>query len=963
MRAAASERRSNASRLFGYDIFVSFALGPPPRGSRSYASDLARRLRERDFTVFFSEEEAPVGDQLDLTLRRALHRSRILVVIANGGTLADPRWVRTEVEEFRRKHPQRPIIPVNIGGALQDPALAAAAEPWLHFTGKIWIDESQGAGDEGIVSDTVLDRLVTAPNAMRSRTRWRWTVRAAFAVLSIVTASALWFAWSDRQNAQRASAAAEEARNNAETAQRNADTARANEEQARKNERRALSAEDQAQQEAEAARKAERIAQSGRLAAESQLARAFDSRLALLLATEAWKLEPTMESRRALYEALHEPVPLRLAAGLGEVHHVAYSGDGRLIAASGKEPLIHLWDVETRRAAPPLRTLSPLKQIAFNPDGRALASIDQDGRVQLWDPRSGAVHLMSREVVKTASAVDWSPDGKLLAIAGTGPDDAKRIVLWDPASRFPVGEPLLSDVHSSSDAISFSENSELLAAAVGDEIQVWDVAKRQPHVKPIPVSTTLVRFMGSNRVAFGGPGTDVSLWRLGENQRTSAYPGQLNWLSAFARPPDARIAATADARKIRLWLGEYGELLRVLPEAHDWQITDLAFSADGTRLASAGTDGRVIEWLLNTETHRLHRSSPFDDRPFMLTALAGVDVTLSDDGQWMVLRHETTRLEWYDVPSARVVASVEKSSAWEGLAVARDGTLAVRTGDRISIREPGKTHPRCGMDQSANLAVFSPDGRLLATWGWRQDADPTVRLWSASDCRQLAAIVRRGEDDANGPVAFSADGTALLLKHTNVIRRWNIAALRFDGKAIDAPGALQIASDSRGRFVATTHEDGIVRLIRLDGNAPPVTLQGPHRFAPVRHVAFSPDGLWFASGADDGRVVLWDLSAGQPAGSPIEGGEDQVAFVAFPGDGRTLVTRNGYGQLRMWDVDPVVWTAKACNLAQRNLSCAEWQRAFGVAPYRKSCPAFPLPDDAARCATAPAARSAPPGTN
>jgi len=53
-RKLSALRRNYASRLFGYDVFLSFALGPPPRGTHSYASDLARRLRERDFTVFFS---------------------------------------------------------------------------------------------------------------------------------------------------------------------------------------------------------------------------------------------------------------------------------------------------------------------------------------------------------------------------------------------------------------------------------------------------------------------------------------------------------------------------------------------------------------------------------------------------------------------------------------------------------------------------------------------------------------------------------------------------------------------------------------------------------------------------------------------------------------------------------------------------------------------------------------------
>src|SRR4051812_26874246 len=111
-----------AARLFGYDVFISFALGAPPRGTLSYASDLARRLRERDLTVFFSEDEAAVGDRLDGALRSALHSSKVLVVIANAEALRDPRWIRVEVEQFRRRHPTRPIVPISVEGALRDPA-------------------------------------------------------------------------------------------------------------------------------------------------------------------------------------------------------------------------------------------------------------------------------------------------------------------------------------------------------------------------------------------------------------------------------------------------------------------------------------------------------------------------------------------------------------------------------------------------------------------------------------------------------------------------------------------------------------------------------------------------------------------------------------------------------------------------------------------------------------------------
>ena len=138
-------------------IFLSFALGPPPRGTYSYASDLARYLRERDFSVFFSEETAPPGGQLDRTLLAALLHSKILVVVVNRGTLREPRWVRSEVSEFRKHHPDRRVIIINVDGALQDPALAQGAQEWLTYRDKIWLDESAEAASAGIAAQIWLN--------------------------------------------------------------------------------------------------------------------------------------------------------------------------------------------------------------------------------------------------------------------------------------------------------------------------------------------------------------------------------------------------------------------------------------------------------------------------------------------------------------------------------------------------------------------------------------------------------------------------------------------------------------------------------------------------------------------------------------------------------------------------------------------------------------------------------------
>jgi sulfur carrier protein ThiS len=176
-------RRFNWPRIFGYDFFISFKLGPPPIGAQSYASDLARRLRELDFTVFYSEEEAPPGARLDTTLLKALHRSRILVVVANEGSLVQSQWVRKEVEEFRRKHPKRSIITINVDRAIENYGTQAKVSDWLNHDDKIWLDETKQAVEEGIASSQLVKRLVIAPNFIRSNTRLRWSILAIILML------------------------------------------------------------------------------------------------------------------------------------------------------------------------------------------------------------------------------------------------------------------------------------------------------------------------------------------------------------------------------------------------------------------------------------------------------------------------------------------------------------------------------------------------------------------------------------------------------------------------------------------------------------------------------------------------------------------------------------------------------------------------------------------------------------
>ena len=63
--------------------------------------------------------------------------------------------------------------------------------------------------------------------------------------------------------------------------------------------------------------------------------------------------------------------------------------------------------------------------------------------------------------------------------------------------------------------------------------------------------------------------------------------------------------------------------------------------------------------------------------------------------------------------------------------------------------------------------------------------------------------------------------------------------------------------------------------------------------------------------------------------------------VAFSPDGRTRASGSDDGTVTVRDIDPASWMRRACGIANRNLTQAEWQRYMGDEPYRKTCPDAP----------------------
>jgi WD40 repeat protein len=595
-------KRNFASRLFGYDVFISFALGPPPRGTQSYASDLARRLRERDFTVFFSEDEASPGEQLDSTLLKALLRSRTLVVIANRGTLQEPRWVRQEVEQFRSRHPVRPIIPISVAGALQDATLAEQTQ-WLQCKEKIWLDESDDAVAQGIASDDLVKRLALAPAGRSSNVKWRWVVRAVVAVLLALTVAAIGFARYAQKQRTAADKSADEAQKQAAVAEQRRKEAVA----AADSEKTARIAETAARKEADAsAKKAEhqqaiaernsRESKARELAALSTGSLGEDPEKSILLAMHAvnatvqFGQPPVPAAEEVLHQAvLSSQVRLTLNGHTADVESVAWSPDGKRLATGSHDGTAKVWDAASGQPSLTLKGHdAKVLSVAWSPDGKRLATGSGDNTAKVWDAASGQEMLTLKGHKGPVYSAAWSPNGKRLA-TGSGDNTAK---VWDAASGhelLTVTGPVQSVV-----SVAWCPDGKRLATASWDQPpKVWNAASAQLMLTLKGHNGSVQRVAWSpngKRLATASYDNTAKVWDAARGQEVLTLKGQNGWVESVAWSPDGKRLATGSGdQTAKVWDASSGQELLTL-KGHSHTVFSVAWSPDGKRLAAASAD-------------------------------------------------------------------------------------------------------------------------------------------------------------------------------------------------------------------------------------------------------------------------------------------------------------------------------------------------------------------------------------
>src|SRR5207253_1291407 len=150
--------------------------------------------------------------------------------------------------------------------------------------------------------------------------------------------------------------------------------------------------------------------------------------------------------------ATRRPLGEPLRAQQGSVSALAFSPDGKTLATASTDGTVVLWNVATRtpRGEPLVEEKPPetseavavgtrTSGVAFSPDGRLLAAGSEDQTILFWEVASRAqVGQPMRGHTGAVTSVAFSPDGETLASAS----EDQTILLWDVATRKPQGPPL-----------------------------------------------------------------------------------------------------------------------------------------------------------------------------------------------------------------------------------------------------------------------------------------------------------------------------------------------------------------------------------------------------------------------------------------------------------------------------------------------------------------------------------------
>ena len=655
----------------------------------------------------------------------------------------------------------------------------------------------------------------------------------------------------------------------------------------------------------------------------------------LLLGVAAYRIEPTSDAQRSLITALLEANRVRKFVHTSDtLTSLALSPDGSTIATGDTSGHIRFWSARTLQSTLDIENGKDFVQaLAFSPDGAMLAAVDA-GQLRLWRIADGkATPVRAFKANRRMTKVAWSPNGAHVYVI----DDVTR--QWDAASGVEA-TALDASTGRAPRWLAVAPDGRTIATAGDDPVvHLWDAATgrlRRTLQGLSPSVRSLAFNRDGTRLASGGSDGRIAVWDVATGERRSTFEGLSARAAAVAfSPDDSMLASGHDNRMVILWNAKTGELAEALP-GHTNGLLSLAFAPDAGALVSVAFNQTFIVWNLGVPAQRAWRTGHDGE----VRSLA-----VSPDGATLASAGEDGTIRLWDVAAARERAVLTghrgevRALAFNpvsGVLVSggEDRTLRFWSTQQAQLLEEVDAH-----GEVESLAI-SPDGMTLA---WSAGSTSPIFLWDTVARQERGELAGHGTDADS--LEFSRDGERLVSAGGSSIMVWDHRTGRQVVEPLEVGAADKAAISPDGTTIASSQTfPESVLFWTLQGGADPIELPAPSPRADKSPV-FSPDGTLLAYSTGEAALGVVLLRLRDRVRWTIET-PASIARITFSPDGKRLITGHSNGGIGIWDAEPERWPERACEVANRNLTRAEWRELAGEdLTYVTACPGLPVPDE------------------
>jgi WD40 repeat protein len=508
-------------------------------------------------------------------------------------------------------------------------------------------------------------------------------------------------------------------------------------------------------------------------------------------------------------------------------------------------------------------------------------------------------------------ATAYHPDGDQFATA----DSAGKVLLWDNTADPPTSQVLVGHERGVWD-VAFSPDGLLLASAdEGGNIILWDTTSgeivRQWTSEPNIQIFSISFHPNGNMLASAAAEPLIRLWDVRDGSARGAFEGHSDWVSKVAFSDDGTLMASGGrASQIIVWdVDGWSLTQRHLIEGHTNWVFALDFNPDSTLFASGAADGTLRLW--DVETGEIVGQPVADHLGWVRVVEFSADGSLLVSGsqdQQIILRDPTTGRRLRDVPpltahAGEVFDLSLRSEGTQMLSADQDGNLLLWD---TNLRQPFSTEMNTLEGEIYDIA-YSPDGSQMvvtSTAGTVTALDPATGAWVADAASEEREVVRAAYSPDGALLAYAvADGTVGLREAAT--DNWIAKIEANDGPTWD------IAFHPSEPLLATVGTGNTVRFWNTGDGSLSDEFTLPTE-ADLQTVVFSRDGAVYVVGDTDGAIFVVNDGVQQT----LEGHTDTITRLAFSNDGTLLASASRDNTAILWDT--TTWTQVGLPLADHD---------------------------------------------